>query len=37
MLVAAIHMIDVRAVEKMMFWPALRKAREEAILRDDFS
>jgi hypothetical protein len=37
MLVAAIHMIDVRAVEKMMFWPELRKAREEAILRDDFS
>jgi hypothetical protein len=37
MLVAAIHMIEVSAVEKMMFWPELRKAREEAILRDDFS
>jgi len=30
-------MIDVNAVEKMMFWPELSKAREEAILREDFS
>jgi len=36
-LVAAIHIIEVRAVEKMTFWPELRKASEEAILRDDFS
>jgi len=36
-LVAAIHMIPVRAVEKMMFWPELSKARDVAILREDFS
>jgi len=36
-LVAAIHMIPVRAVEKMIFWPELRKARDVAILREDFS
>jgi hypothetical protein len=35
--VAAIHMIDVKAVEKMMFCPELRKAREDAILSEDFS
>ena len=35
--VAAIHIIDVKAVEKMMFCPELRKASEDAIFSEDFS
>jgi hypothetical protein len=35
--VAAIHMIEVNAVEKMMFWPEFRRARDDAIFSDDFS
>lgn len=37
MFVAAIHIIDVNAVEKMIFCPELRNARDVAIFREDFS
>jgi hypothetical protein len=31
------YIIAVRAEEKMMFWPLLRKARDVATLMDAFS
>ena len=35
--VAAIHIIPVNAVEKIMFCPEFNNASEVAILREDFS
>ena len=34
---AAIHIIPVKAVEKIMFWPEFSNANEVAILSEDFS
>jgi len=35
--VAAIHIIHVSAVEKIIFCPEFKNANDLAILRDDFS